>query len=110
MNFDCIFCHVTTEASQSMVNSPTPTFRCHGCNTFYTTFRDGRLIDYLIRYQRSPGLVYYLVFDVLNNKFIVEKFGIPAWIGNNPILTLDFLPNINPDNMEEKLQTLLTFL
>ena len=85
---------------------------CIYCNsTFYYAFKiiDNKTIPILSTYDISHKInnnKFELKFDLFTNKFIV--FNCKEL--KTQIMSLDFLPDINPSNINEKLKTLLTFL
>lgn len=112
----CLFCHqeLTDQIKSWAPALPSDQsrivfeeFECKPCKAIYNTLESsGKIIDYSLdceTYRLCFGLEDHS-FELVQYKF--QRIGWPRLI-----VRLDSLPqNINPSNIENKLQTLLTFL
>ena len=57
----------------------------------------------------APNKKYSFYFEFNPNHFVITV-GKKLYVQQHPILTLDFFPDITPENIAEKFPTILTFL
>jgi len=121
---NCLFCRNPTEClsrnssdlwSQRQITVDLPwQFYCIPCEASFQ-FNiygepSGRLSSVFIRCEYKDLLYGALFWPFTSPKFQLVEGRDDSWKLKKSILTLDFLPNINPSNFLEKLPTLLTFL
>lgn len=105
----CKFCQ--RQLSYLEENSISTSLRCDSCRCWYQFDN-----DYKLTYYRFTGIhkksTYIAEFFLNEPRFLLLKDTKPVDPAEliPKVLELDFLPNINPTNFQDKLPTLLTFL
>lgn len=117
-SYHCHFCSkpIAVEKDSSSVMGDVFGGRCHSCPHSTYTFYDnaGRLdtADIVVRYKRRQYTLYFLFS--LNCFSIYDERG-PSSVStqgvilNEAICQLNFIPDITPENVLDKLPTILTF-
>lgn len=98
---NCLFCH----------NPVDKTSICSNCPTRVSYHVTNKIISSVFIYNTHNinSLIFYSVWlDFKKNSAVISKHSKNQ--GSKFILSLNYLPNINPSNINNKLKTILTFL
>lgn len=111
MTYSCPFCNQTLRPNKyqpkpniyycdyTVSTSSNPPIKCNA-SFFYT--KDNPILTKYYFYYKT----FVLRFDPPNKTFKIFEYSKSSF----PIIQLNYLPNITPQNVQEKLPTLLTFM
>lgn len=120
-DFKCLFCfNLATPAPQKKLDAYGIYVRfCHKCMVEYISHEDRSKVNYYSLYTTINDKVYRWTVSTLERPLYawlrhVQNPGIPGYMINKDMVVIkrfkDDIPNITPQNINEKVKTYLIFL
>ena len=107
---NCLFCPDKQTVDEALVGYGTSrTEKCLTCRTCYNLNSEDVMYRYFF-FATYKDKSYQSIFRTDDNTFEILAAPYKGGIKVLQIIKLDYLPNITPHNVQDKLPTLLTFL